>query len=127
VFLLCSGAVPGCCVGQMHTKLKDELVGTTEQPTHPSAPVERAMYAAHDSWGRGPVWLECFAKEYLSIPRYPCFEEMRVGTWGDGGKWLCLTPLHKPAQDIVVYRYAAPYHITPVHMTSPHLGSQHMT
>lgn len=92
-------------VFQMHTKLKDELVGTKEEPTHPfSTEVVRAMYAAHNDWGLGdPLWLDVFSREFLSIPRYPCFEEIRVGTWGDGGKWLCLTSLHKPAQDLVIY------------------------
>lgn len=115
--MLFSDAAFGCCSdGKIHTKAKDELVGTTEEPTTPlSDSVSSAMFAAHNNWGQGsPMWLDVFNKEFLTIPRYPCFEEIRVGTWGDGGKWLCLTSLHKPPQDLVVYRYAtAPVRLVP--------------
>lgn len=90
---------------QKHMRLRRQLVGAGEPGegnserdlTLPlSEETLAAMARAHGGWGagEGEGWvLDVFVHEYLLLPRYPCFEEERVGTWGEGGKARAPTSL----------------------------------
>lgn len=66
--------------------LKSAMVGTRKELHAPFPERSMAILRRDHPFYTDAASLSVFTKEYFLLPRYPCFEEERVGAWGAGGK-----------------------------------------